>query len=404
MPGTSDRAPDGCPLCGPAINALPSGGDSPPGGESLPTSLDPIETTEQFSLEDTHAQARLHTPWYRARISVVRALEGSYDGKVQKRAQRLRDCCRYPRLILDKAGRPKVAAVRCRDRLCPRCGWLRGFQNCERIETLVGCMDSPRLVTLTLRSSATPLGEQLKRLHAHFRSLRRTVQWKQRVKWGVCVLELTRNEETGQWHPHLHCVVDGVYWEQKSLAAAWLAVSGDSSIVDIRAVHSRSKASDYLAKYLTKGLKVENMDEATILELAEALHGVRLVSVVGTRITTAIDATDPNIEQRTCTELVSIADIDTGVLLSRPDAIRLVRLLRRSCKAAFRLLKEVGACNGEEEEPPQPGDDRRILIAAMNLKHEIDTQHDPKRPPAKPKNFTVASPLLFQDGPPPRHP
>lgn len=74
--------------------------------------------------------------------------------------------------------------------------------------------------------------------------------WKERVTGGVAVLEVSRSDDAG-WHPHLHVLITGGFLPQAAISQRWLAVTGDSAIVDIRAVSTRHGVG-YVCKYLSK--------------------------------------------------------------------------------------------------------------------------------------------------------
>jgi hypothetical protein len=65
-------------------------------------------------------------------------------------------------------------------------------------------------------------------------------------------LELKVGERDGLWHAHLHCLVNGSFIDQRTLSTEWHSVTGDSSIVDVRAVPDAGHAARYVAKYATK--------------------------------------------------------------------------------------------------------------------------------------------------------
>lgn len=85
----------------------------------------------------------------------------------------------------------------------------------------------------------------------------------------------------GGWHVHLHVLIVGRFWAQREISSEWLAVTGDSSVVDIRAL-PRERAVNYAAKYVGKGIDsgVEQKPEAFV-EAIKALKGRRMLIVFG---------------------------------------------------------------------------------------------------------------------------
>jgi hypothetical protein len=82
--------------------------------------------------------------------------------------------------------------------------------------------------------------------------------------------ENTYNEQTKEWHPHLHMFALLDDWiDQEELSQYWHSITGDSMIVDIRKVKKEkglgySKAAAEVCKYALKfgDLSVENTWEA----------------------------------------------------------------------------------------------------------------------------------------------
>lgn len=113
---------------------------------------------------------------------------------------------------------------------------------------------STRFITLTLRHSRTPLADQITRLFTSWSALRRRKGISALFTGGLAVLETKISERDGLWHVHLHVVSEGAFVDQRDLSAAWLAVTGDSSIVDVRRVAGDDQAATYICKYISKPL------------------------------------------------------------------------------------------------------------------------------------------------------
>lgn len=251
-------------------------------------------------------QERAHGERAMALWAAADALAVTDPDRWWRRVDRLLDCCRYPQAVAAPNGDLGLSLGRCRDRLCPTCSLIRSRGVAERVTAAVREMDSPRFVTLTIRSDGRPLKDMLQRLRDGWRRLRQTELWRRRVRGGVYVIETTYNLRTGDWHPHIHAVVDGTYIAQRQLSAQWLQATGDSPIVDIRAVRSRKAVARYVAKYVAKGVAIAEWPTEAIAEYADAMHGARLVhtfgSLHGVRL---IDDGDTRIthDERTATPL-----------------------------------------------------------------------------------------------------
>jgi hypothetical protein len=181
-------------------------------------------------------------------------------------------------------------------------------------------------VTLTLKSSDTPLAEQLDRLIASFRRLRRTPLWLRGCFASAATIEVTRNEETRRWHPHLHVLVKGKYIPHADLKDVWHRITKDSSIVDIRFIKDREKAIRYMAKYVTKPMSAGYDTEPDALaEAIEALKGRRLVLLTGEWHSLKVAIKDDDSNWQYVGTLQSI--IERG-LAGQPDALEILNHLK----------------------------------------------------------------------------
>lgn len=195
---------------------------------------------------------------------------------------KLANCCTNPQIVsLNNGERYYLTESRCRSRLCPRCAKIRANMLAQRISTLVHHMDSPRFLTLTIRSCPGSLRERLKFLRTRFATLRRTPLWKQKVRGGVYTIEITYNSQTKQWHPHLHAIIDGTYIPQPDLVEVWSAIVKDSAGVDIRKVSGIRKISNYLAAYVSKSCDLSNLTDDCLAEWATETHALRLAQTFG---------------------------------------------------------------------------------------------------------------------------
>ena len=217
------------------------------------------------------------------------ATKGLYNLKfakylpLQKVATKLLDCSRAPVAMFDKqAVEFHMHEFRCRQRICIRCTAARSFDLRASLEPITKELNSPRFLTLSLKSSDDPLKHQLQRLTKSFAKLRATKLWKAHVDGGLYTIEVTHNKKTNQWHPHLHAIIDGVFLPQKQVVSAWLKATGDSTIVDIRPCRDRRDALYYITKYVSKTNDVAQFPDHKIPEWTLAIRGLRFVSTFGT--------------------------------------------------------------------------------------------------------------------------
>lgn len=261
-------------------------------GRSSPTSLvaqetiDPLHgVTRSFEANpldhQSRIQSRVHRPYSAQRLRIVDALHTSPDDTHAKRARRMGLCCCCPTWMTNAAGELKPSLARCRDRMCPLCATRRSNQAMARMGDLVSRFNAPRAVTLTIVSKNESLVAMLDRLTTHWKTLKDTDLWRKHFWRGVWGLEITLNIQTGQWHAHMHLITDGLYMAQAQLKKAWFDITGDSYIVDIRAVHDRRGATWDLAGYISKPLDCLHWPDDKIREYATGTHGRRLIHTFG---------------------------------------------------------------------------------------------------------------------------
>lgn len=264
------------------------------------TSLVRLETTVQRPARGTASQHRMHFATAKIRFWLIDVLKRSGDERLAKRSVRLDFCGAFPTVHQADTGPASVRYNLCRDRLCPTCQRLRGIRLKHKLLSVVRNANAPKFVTLTLKHRSEPLSDEITRLFSSFRTLRKDPRWSKRVKGGVYVLEVKLNPATGHWHPHLHCLIDSGYMPQAELSKAWEAATGDSTIVDIRAIHSQEAAAGYISSYATKGNDLTRWTAGNVIEYAKAMHGRRLIHTFGSlHAVPCDDESEENLQQPT---------------------------------------------------------------------------------------------------------
>lgn len=274
------------------------------GGRS--SSLDPSETSSHPLAAQSRCQYAFHARSWEERKAVIDALWESEDEGHRKRAHRMGWCGHTGRVYVSGDGGASVYPHRCRDRLCPACAAHRARGLRERTERVLAHADSVRFVTLTLKHSDMPLAASIRRIRDAFTKLRRGRFWQKHVTGGVYGLEVKQNPTTRHWHVHLHCLVEGEYIDQRTLSRSWESATGDSPIVDVRAVHSRKQAVRYIASYVTKGSSVAGWGQEAVREFADAMRGQRLLQTFGSLHGIPIDVADDEEEP---SEAVCVLDL-----------------------------------------------------------------------------------------------
>lgn len=193
------------------------------------------------------------------------------------------DCCgRFARLLRSPSqDRHRIQADFCKCRGCRPCQAARGVLIASNLEDFIR-LKKVRFITLTLKHKNRPLKSMIKRLRRCFRDLRQTDEWKRHITGYAAFLEAKFSPRTHCWHVHFHMLASGAYWPQKELSTAWLEVTGDSPIVDVRAVEDARGGARYVAKYATKPFDTDAIHFALkFSEAISAMNRTRLWEIGG---------------------------------------------------------------------------------------------------------------------------
>jgi hypothetical protein len=242
------------------------------------------------------------------------------------RARRFADCGTRSIVLqsVEDSGRYKVGCERCHDRFCLPCMQDRARLIVANLKAQLPYQPT-RFLTLTLKHNDAPLSEQIDRLYTSFRYLRRRAFWQDTVTGGIAFLELKLSRADDCWHPHLHVLLRGKYVPQKLVSDAWLQITGDSFVVDIRFVKSPALLYSYLTRYVTKGWDAG---------IYRALHRLReaITALAGRKLLTSFGdfshlcllrppTTETWIELGTLQEIIELAACDVPWAVSASAAI-----------------------------------------------------------------------------------
>jgi hypothetical protein len=212
---------------------------------------------------------------------------------------------------------------------------------------LVRTLDAPRLLTLTLRSTDTPLSLQLRKLLDSFAKLRRSKLWKAHFSQGLYVIEVTFNKRTSLWHPHVHAVVSGKWVAQSALADAWEKITTDSRVVDIRVAHSQAAACNYLTTYVSKSQDASHVPTTHLADWANALHGKRLVSTFGGLRRILAEDEGPETEPDDRERLIPLAPLWAAAAAGDAHARELLAGIRRATRRRLSDARQAEARDAE---------------------------------------------------------
>lgn len=196
-----------------------------------------------------------------------------------------------------------VKAHTCKQHLlCPFCAARRSAKQMARyVDRISQVMEEtpdlkPIMITLTVKNGSD-LAERFAHLQKAFQRLverRRDYLKKGRgrtefrkLHGALYSFEFTHSPENG-WHPHVHMVALASDWiDRQELSREWQEVTGDSFIVDVRRITSRSTEhadSDLmagLAEVLKYALKFSGMDNQSVWDAYRLLRGKRLMGSIG---------------------------------------------------------------------------------------------------------------------------
>lgn len=176
-----------------------------------------------------------------------------------------------------QCGHTITIPVYCGNRFCPVCSAPRLSRVRRRLNWIVDHVSPPRgygikFLTLTLRNESD-LPIMLSHLVRAFRKLRQRAFWKQYVLGGAFVLEVTGRP--GNWHAHIHAVIEARFIPYDTFVRLWLKISGSRGVWIEKL--PKKNVIGYLTKYLTKSSVPADITD----DVSECLAGLRLFQPFG---------------------------------------------------------------------------------------------------------------------------
>lgn len=241
--------------------------------------LDPCpQNVESDLADDLNKSYRFRTCKDARRRWKEFALAGWLDPKT---ASRFKSCGETSWVVREKStDRFFVQCTTCKLRWCPICGLRKALKIRDSLTTALSSSPgaSWQFVTLTQKHSAAPLLDQVKNLRRAYRRLRQRGLWKKCVGRAVAVVEVTRNAERNEWHPHLHVIAETTFLDWSKLRKDWCKVTSGSNIIDVQKLRSTEKALEYVCNYLGQpATETVLADFALMREWVESLNYSRLV-------------------------------------------------------------------------------------------------------------------------------
>lgn len=176
---------------------------------------------------------------------------------------------------------------RCDERICYECAAKRRARLIAKYGPIVARMKWPAFVSLTTPNvTGAELRATMRQLVRKFHDMRRRAGWKSRVKgWGLWTLEVTFNEKTNRYHPHLHAILETAWLPKEVVTALWA-----QGWTTIRRVKTTADGIRELVKYVTKNPK-DTPDEALGV-IATAFERLRAVQPFGSAPVEALSKLD----------------------------------------------------------------------------------------------------------------
>jgi len=249
-----------------------------------PPSLDSIETSIDFALsqEYQHVRVAKHLVEFKAACELYYDLDRDSN---THRFEQLQECRKYAWFCMHKeTGQIRVQSNACRLRWCPMCAESRRLRVKHEVAKWIHTVKSPKFLTVTMSHSNDPLVHQIAMLYKAFRKFRQHKFIQKKVRGGVWFFQIKKSDKDNRWHPHLHIVLDADYMNKKLLSLEWLQATGNSYIIDIRAIKDPRKVADYVSRYCAKPCEMSRFGQADRIEVATVLHGKRLCGRFGSGV------------------------------------------------------------------------------------------------------------------------
>lgn len=298
-----------------------------------PPPLEPWEVGDEASLDSdrfelTSFQKFRHGGWLHLRAKMRDAMESAgSNAKQLNRFDRCGRCCAI--YASESTNRTAIMGEFCKSRCCAPCAAARSALICSNLATFLRAKKT-RFLTLTLRHSHDSLSRMITRIYKAFKEMRASEEFQQNVCGGVSFLECKWSSKTKCWHVHLHCIIEGQFWEQKSISRLWHECTGDSFIVDIRPITDARGGAYYGAKYASKPFDAGSISNPSVLaDAVQNLARRRLWIVFGEwkgKLKLLDKPDSPGDWEFVCTCDRIFDDADRQI----PEALKLIEEIRNS--------------------------------------------------------------------------
>jgi len=206
-----------------------------------------------------------------------------------KKVWRLSDC-RSKAFFMrhEDTGLLRIAAKHCNLRWCPLCSKTRRNFVAGQTRDWLRAVKRPKLLTVTLKHSNDSLEDQIDRIYKCFQIFRKRSILKKSIAGGIWFFQIKTSKSNGQWHPHIHALIDSPYIPHSDLKRHWLAITGDSSVVDIRPIKDRDSTSLHVARYAAAPCDLTTFPLEEAADIVKTLDGRRICGTWGTGRTVSL--------------------------------------------------------------------------------------------------------------------
>jgi hypothetical protein len=201
-------------------------------------------------------------------------------------ADKLRRC--HSRLSVLTCGRHVARIIpnfTCEFRLCPDCGRRRSRKLQNKYLPMMRAFlrhhhVKPVHLVLTQTHRAETRKQSAKRINDAFKKLQRRSFWKEFFKGGTWSLEFTK-DKNGLHHTHLHIVAfRRKFFGIELLRSEWLAVTGDSHVLNLKPIQDIAAGLREVVKYVSKPLDIRRFGADDLREFLK-LKNMRMFGTFG---------------------------------------------------------------------------------------------------------------------------
>lgn len=174
--------------------------------------------------------------------------------------------------------------VYCGNRFCVICGTGRLMQIRKKIREQLDKarkQSSIRISALTLTiPNMWDLKQGIKDLTAAFDRLKRTRFWKEHVRGGVRIMEVTQGVK-GDWHPHLHLIIQAKYIDPIQLNYWWGKSRKMKEVKNDGGTKIREVVDEAAIRYVTSYLSKPGFAEKHMDYVNACIKGLKMFSSFG---------------------------------------------------------------------------------------------------------------------------